>query len=129
MKKVTKLAAKGSRKVVSKAKSAAPASVRKSGKVVVRAKGSKAKAGKATAARAQVKWGTGINYIDTAKIVHVEPDCAGKRGASRERFAKYRKGSTVAAVLATKGGPRRDDVRYDLGHGFIRLQPAHTGGK
>jgi hypothetical protein len=83
----------------------------KPGKVIARAKSSKAVA--------VSKPGVGVTFDTSAKIVFVGPN--GKRGASRERFAKYRKGSTVAACMAIKGGPNRGDVKYDLAKGFIKL--------
>jgi hypothetical protein len=49
-----------------------------------------------------------------------------KRGASAQRFALYRDGMTVAAALAA--GVQRADLRWDLAHGWIAVQPGKAAG-
>lgn len=41
--------------------------------------------------------------------------------ASFARFAKYKNGATVAAICAIEGGPRMDDLRWDLQRGYIEV--------
>jgi hypothetical protein len=66
-----------------------------------------------------MKWGTGLDIDESAIITHVADNT--KRGAARERYAKYRAGRTVGATLAIDGGPNRDDIRWDAGKGLITL--------
>lgn len=69
-----------------------------------------------------MKWGSGMAIDDSMIITHVADN--NKRGASRERFAKYKVGRTVAQTLAIDGGPHRGDIRWDAGKGLITLAKA-----
>lgn len=74
-----------------------------------------------------MKWGTGMTIDDSMVITHVADN--NKRGASRERFAKYKVGRTVAQTLAIDGGPHRGDIRWDAGKGLIELRAASKASK
>lgn len=74
------------------------------------------------------KWGSGMEINESMIITAVAPN--NKRGASRERFAKYKVGRTVGQTLAIEGGPHRGDIRWDAGRGLIELgrgKPAKAG--
>jgi len=65
------------------------------------------------------KWGVGLDMpADTAKITYVESPNP-KRGDSRDRFAKYRKGMTVGAAI--KAGLLPADIRWDMAKGLIKV--------
>lgn len=122
MAKVTnKLANAGKARKVAKAdKATKAATVKASGKVAPKAKAGKVSKATKGNATPQVKYGSGVAVpADSARITFVAENY--KRGASAERYAKYRKGMTIGAALATKGGPTRADIKYDLGRGNIKV--------
>jgi hypothetical protein len=63
----------------------------------------------------------GINPNHFVIVKCANPKRAGT--ASHARFAKYRNGATVAANIAIEGGPRMDDIRWDLLRNHIELSP------
>jgi hypothetical protein len=72
--------------------------------------------------RATVSTATVVAKIDpTARlsVLVANPKKAGS--ATFERFAKYIDGATVADSL--KNGVLSGDIRWDLAHGFIRIDP------
>lgn len=78
-------------------------------------------AAKASASRttSQIKAGALIyNMTDVITLLVTENP---KSGASAERFAGYVSGQTVKEALAA--GLKRADIVWDVGHGFIRVDP------
>jgi membrane protein involved in colicin uptake len=116
-------------KVVTKANKAAAVKVaNKTSKVAAKAPKAKATRKPSEATRRDVfghtltggqKWGVGLDMpADTAKITYVESPNP-KRGDSRDRFAKYRKGMTVGAAI--KAGLLPADIRWDMAKGLIKV--------
>ena len=68
------------------------------------------------------KWGVGVQVNDTQRITIVSKANPKRNGSdSAKRFALYfsKKPRTVADAI--KAGITRSDVKYDAGHGYIRL--------
>ena len=101
------------------AKSVAKVATKSNGKLVAKAARKPAKVSKASTTDKAPRAGAGVAIDLGAKVTFVSENT--KRGASRERFSKYRKGLTLAKLLATNGGPNRGDFKYDIARGFIKV--------
>jgi hypothetical protein len=74
---------------------------------------------KARAPRAAPK-GNAVRRSDPRVIAHVEPNPKKSGSKSHARYEHYQVGMTVDQFVAAGGS--MDDVRHDVGKGFVRLE-------
>lgn len=124
MAKIAKQAAKVTRNVAKSAKSAKASNV-KANNVKAKAKANakanvKASNGKAKAKAEKVSTHQPLQVADNAKVIEVKLDTMRKGSKVYNRFAKIKRGMTVADIIALNDGPSR----YDLACAFNRKRIA-----